>query len=293
MHCTRHRVFLATLIVAAKYLNDSSPKNKHWARYASLFSLAEVSLMEKQLLYLLDYDLRMTEDELVFHFQPFMRPSREQSFSGVHRPTLAHRMPSLESCTGSSPATSPYPVTPRRGSRSGYLNQDAQLNKHGVSSYLPTPSPSPVRRSSHNNIASSSPYARPQPRRLSPSSSSDEEMDYRTEEQAVLEQAQRRQLSRPSMATIQANMRRGSAPATNLEHQQQSQHFSQQKLDLPFTQNELPAVSRSTAPTLRTKTSSSNLIASMKGYWKTLNQHQRDLEQDHIVVEGGVAIVQQ
>lgn len=65
MHCTRHRVFLATLIVAAKYLNDSSPKNKHWTRYAALFSLAEVTLMEKQLLYLLDYDLRMTEPELL------------------------------------------------------------------------------------------------------------------------------------------------------------------------------------------------------------------------------------
>ena len=273
MHCTRHRVFLATLIVAAKYLNDSSPKNKHWARDASLFSLAEVSLMEKQLLYLLDYDLRMTEEELVFHFQPFMRPSREQSFSGVHRPNMAHRMPSLESCTGSSPATSPYPVTPRRGSQPHV--------KNGVSNYLPTPSPSPVRRSSHNNVAAnSSPYARPQPRRLSPSSSSDEEMEYRSEEQAVLEQAQRRQLSRPSMATIQANMRRGSAPATNLEHQTQSQHFKQ--LDMPFTQQQ--------APTLRTKTSSSNIIGAMKGYWKNLNQ--RDLEQDHIVVQDGVAIVQ-
>ncbi|GAA5840011.1 hypothetical protein JCM9279_005241 [Rhodotorula babjevae] len=73
MHCTRHRVFLAVLITAAKYLNDSSPKNKHWTRYAALFSPAEVNLMERQLLFLLDYDLRMDEAELVHHFAPFLR----------------------------------------------------------------------------------------------------------------------------------------------------------------------------------------------------------------------------
>ncbi|KAK4700375.1 PHO85 cyclin-1, partial [Phenoliferia sp. Uapishka_3] len=72
MHCTRHRVFLATLIVAAKYLNDSSPKNKHWTRYGALFSPAEVNLMERQLLFLLDYDLRMEEPELLAHFSPFL-----------------------------------------------------------------------------------------------------------------------------------------------------------------------------------------------------------------------------
>ncbi|KAE8212048.1 hypothetical protein CF327_g4261 [Tilletia walkeri] len=78
LNCTRHRVFLATLIVAAKYLNDSSPKNKHWTRYGVLFSLPEVNLMEKQLLYLLDYDLRIEEAELLVHFRPFLVPDRQE-----------------------------------------------------------------------------------------------------------------------------------------------------------------------------------------------------------------------
>lgn len=82
MHCTRHRVFLATLIVAAKYLNDSSPKNKHWTKYGALFSQAEVNLMEKQLLYLLDYDLRIEEEELMVHFAPFFRRVETRAEAG-------------------------------------------------------------------------------------------------------------------------------------------------------------------------------------------------------------------
>ncbi|KAI8061993.1 hypothetical protein BDF21DRAFT_467119 [Thamnidium elegans] len=53
MPCTPHRIFLATLIVTSKALHDTSPKNKHWAKYAAYFTLSEVNLMEKQLLSLM------------------------------------------------------------------------------------------------------------------------------------------------------------------------------------------------------------------------------------------------
>lgn len=85
MRCTVHRIFLASLILAAKNLNDSSPKNKHWARYSSVkgfegfgFSITEVNLMEKQLLFLLDWDLRITNEDLSTHFEPFLAPIRLQ-----------------------------------------------------------------------------------------------------------------------------------------------------------------------------------------------------------------------
>ncbi|KAJ5084726.1 hypothetical protein NUU61_009305 [Penicillium alfredii] len=83
MRCTVHRIFLASLILAAKNLNDSSPKNKHWARYTAVkgfdgfgFSVAEVNLMERQLLFLLDWETRVTEKDLLTHLEPFLTPIR-------------------------------------------------------------------------------------------------------------------------------------------------------------------------------------------------------------------------
>jgi PHO85 cyclin-1 len=84
MRCTVHRIFLASLILAAKNLNDSSPKNKHWARYKAVkgydfgFSLPEVNLMERQLLFLLDWETRVTEEELFTYLEPFLAPIRQR-----------------------------------------------------------------------------------------------------------------------------------------------------------------------------------------------------------------------
>jgi hypothetical protein len=85
MACTLHRIFLAALILAAKNLNDSSPKNKHWARYTTVrgypgfgFSITEVNLMEKQMLFLLDWDLRVRNEDLYENLEPFLAPIRSQ-----------------------------------------------------------------------------------------------------------------------------------------------------------------------------------------------------------------------
>ncbi|WRT63300.1 uncharacterized protein IL334_000205 [Kwoniella shivajii] len=96
MKCTRHRVFLAVLICAAKYLNDSSPKNMHWQKYGKFFSLAEVNLMEKQLLYLLDYNLRVEESELIEHLRDFWNPTSVSIAApkALPVPTMEVRMPS-------------------------------------------------------------------------------------------------------------------------------------------------------------------------------------------------------
>ncbi|KAI9931747.1 hypothetical protein MW887_010326 [Aspergillus wentii] len=85
MRCTVHRIFLASLILAAKNLNDSSPKNKHWARYTAVkgyegfgFSVPEVNLMERQLLFLLDWETRVNESDLLIHLEPFLAPIRQR-----------------------------------------------------------------------------------------------------------------------------------------------------------------------------------------------------------------------
>lgn len=75
---TIHRLFLACLILSAKYNNDSSPLNKHWAKYTDgLFSLEDINLMERQLLQLLNWELRVTKDDLILDLQYLIEPIRE------------------------------------------------------------------------------------------------------------------------------------------------------------------------------------------------------------------------
>ncbi|KAG0302429.1 hypothetical protein BGZ97_002355 [Linnemannia gamsii] len=126
MHCTCHRVFLATLIVAAKYLNDQSPKNKHWSAHSSVFSVGEVNLMEKQLLSLLDFDLRITEADLASSLQEFMH--LQQATSNSSSSTHASTAPSEASSRYTSPVPVPKPV-PVPSPTSSYISQSIPLNQ--------------------------------------------------------------------------------------------------------------------------------------------------------------------
>uniref|UniRef100_A0A8H7TRV7 Cyclin N-terminal domain-containing protein n=1 Tax=Bionectria ochroleuca TaxID=29856 RepID=A0A8H7TRV7_BIOOC len=98
IRCTAHRIFLAALILSAKYLNDSSPKNKHWASYTNMatdyyhfgFNRQEVNTMEKQLLFLLEWDLRVSEADLYRELDYFLSPLRRK-ISDRHARKMAER----------------------------------------------------------------------------------------------------------------------------------------------------------------------------------------------------------
>lgn len=75
--CTRHRILLSCLILLSKFHNDSLPKNHHWARYTDgLFSTKDINLMERQLLYLLNWDLKVDNALMVEQLGSFLEPIR-------------------------------------------------------------------------------------------------------------------------------------------------------------------------------------------------------------------------
>ncbi|KAG0047049.1 hypothetical protein BGZ83_007792 [Gryganskiella cystojenkinii] len=127
MHCTCHRVFLATLIVAAKYLNDQSPKNKHWSAHSSVFSVGEVNLMEKQLLSLLDFDLRITEADLASSLQDFMQLQAATAAAATASHTTVHTPETSSRYT--PPAVSKPVASSIPSPTSSYMPQGVPMNQ--------------------------------------------------------------------------------------------------------------------------------------------------------------------
>ncbi|KAF2400937.1 cyclin [Trichodelitschia bisporula] len=152
MRCTVHRIFLASLILAAKNLNDSSPKNKHWARYTNMrgfgsfgFSITEVNLMEKQMLFLLDWDLRIRPDDLYTHLEPFLAPIR--SYFADQERIRAARQRKIEMEEFAHQAA-------LAEEKQHYAPSQRTVRMNSVASSARTPSLSPPSRSSSSNSTS-------------------------------------------------------------------------------------------------------------------------------------------
>lgn len=120
---------MATLIIAAKYLNDSCPKNIHWAKYTGYFGVFEITKAEIELLAILDYDLRFDEAETCYHFAPFMRTKAQEKRAAAV---------SIVTKAGLARAQAQMPPTPPREkpSQSSSLSSVQGLVKRLSSVYL-------------------------------------------------------------------------------------------------------------------------------------------------------------
>ncbi|KAG0200069.1 hypothetical protein BGX33_011233 [Mortierella sp. NVP41] len=109
MYCTCHRVFLATLIIKHKYINDKWFGNIAWADYASFFTLRQVNMLEMGVLYGLDYNLIITEADLTSALEDLMCvevAKSSTSFSSTNASAIALSRHCVSDADSSSVMTS-------------------------------------------------------------------------------------------------------------------------------------------------------------------------------------------
>ncbi|KAJ7766605.1 hypothetical protein B0H16DRAFT_1366665 [Mycena metata] len=118
------RVFLGALIVASKYTNDSTLKNVHWALCTGVFGKGDVGRIEREFLDVLDWELGVSEDDLLAHHEGLLVASSRRSSAPASRVVLksaplraAHvhhvRRPSVPELEPSSPQSSLASMSPR------------------------------------------------------------------------------------------------------------------------------------------------------------------------------------
>lgn len=149
------RVFLGSLIVASKYLNDSTLKNIHWALCTGVFGKRDVGRIEREFLDVLDWELQITEDDLMSHHAglsavalPHIYQSSSSATSSsssfASRSRNHHRshpssgsVPDLEPCSplssSSDSSSSSSPQTPSSATSSSFSESPKRANSHSKS----------------------------------------------------------------------------------------------------------------------------------------------------------------
>lgn len=166
---TRHRILLSCLILSIKFNNDFSLKNHDWYRLTnSLFNLKDINLMERQLLYLLSWNLFIPDLELYNTFNKFLYPIKEKLVNHYRmKQYLAYQQKVQEASTTTSrqpsPKTPKSTFTPSRssspyGSYSGStVTTDPSPKSLQVPKYQPINCLSvPERKTSNSSISSMS-----------------------------------------------------------------------------------------------------------------------------------------
>ncbi|KAI6150575.1 hypothetical protein BKA82DRAFT_64240, partial [Pisolithus tinctorius] len=125
------RVFLGALIIAHKYLNDSTLKNVQWAFCTGVFGKRDTGRIEREFLQVLDFELSISEDDILSHHDslsvialpvnryrhqrhlaraPSTRPVHRQNDHSATCPELAPSSPKSSSSGSSSSPCTPEPV---------------------------------------------------------------------------------------------------------------------------------------------------------------------------------------
>jgi len=95
------RVFLGAIMVASKYTNDSTLKNVHWAMCTGVFGRRDVGRIEREMLDVLDWELALSEDDLLAHHAGLFAHTRPAPPTHQHRRTHS-RAASVESASTTS-----------------------------------------------------------------------------------------------------------------------------------------------------------------------------------------------
>ncbi|RLV95110.1 PHO85 cyclin-1 [Spathaspora sp. JA1] len=141
--CTRHRILLSCLILSSKFHNDSSPKNKHWANYTDgLFTTQDINLMERQLTFLLNWDLKVTNSEMIEGLDSFLEPIRYDLIRSSKFKMYVQRQQqqakaqaqAQAECYQATTSTSPVSVTPSHSRSSSTVSSIYHTRSSSTSS---------------------------------------------------------------------------------------------------------------------------------------------------------------
>ncbi|KAG2350076.1 hypothetical protein BDR05DRAFT_955942 [Suillus weaverae] len=153
------RVFLGAVMVASKFSNDSTLKNVHWALCTGVFGKRDVGRIEREFLDVLDFDLSITEDDILSHHDGLSSvalPSHDfrrlADYSPSHVHPQYHRShvncPDLDPSSphSSSSRSSPQPLTPEAVENTSF---NPAVKSHHDAMELVIPPPLPPKKSHH------------------------------------------------------------------------------------------------------------------------------------------------